>query len=40
MRTYDRIRERATSVDLIFPGHDVLMASGYPQVAEDITRLV
>lgn len=40
MRTYDKIRERATSVDLIFPGHDVLMASGYPQVAKDITRLV
>jgi len=40
MRTYDKIRERATSVDLIFPGHDVLMASGYPQVAEGITRLV
>jgi glyoxylase-like metal-dependent hydrolase (beta-lactamase superfamily II) len=40
MRTYDKIRERAASLDLIFPGHDVLMASDYPQVAEDITRLV
>jgi glyoxylase-like metal-dependent hydrolase (beta-lactamase superfamily II) len=40
MRTYEKLRERASSLDLIFPGHDVLMASNYPQVAKDITKLV
>jgi glyoxylase-like metal-dependent hydrolase (beta-lactamase superfamily II) len=39
MKTYDKLRARA-SVDLIFPGHDALMLTGYPMVAEDVTRLV
>jgi glyoxylase-like metal-dependent hydrolase (beta-lactamase superfamily II) len=39
MQTYDKLRARAT-VDLIFPGHDMLMATGYPRVAEDVTRIV
>jgi hypothetical protein len=30
----------AVSLDLIFPGHDVLMSENYPKVAQDVTRLV
>ncbi|MGD8563196.1 MAG: N-acyl homoserine lactonase family protein [Desulfarculaceae bacterium] len=37
--TYDKLRAYATSPDLIFPGHDLLMTDNFPQVAEDITRL-
>ena len=40
MKTYDKLRERASSPDLLFPGHDRLMLENYPEVAKDITRLV
>jgi glyoxylase-like metal-dependent hydrolase (beta-lactamase superfamily II) len=40
MKTYDRLRARASSLDLIFPGHDALMTDNYPAVAPDVTRLV
>ena len=36
--TYDKLRARAP-LENIFPGHDVRMATDYPKVAEDITRL-
>ncbi|MGA3175111.1 MAG: N-acyl homoserine lactonase family protein [Syntrophorhabdales bacterium] len=39
MKTYDKLRG-ITSLDLIFPGHDTLMLTNYPKVAEDVTRLV
>jgi len=39
MDTYTKLRARAASVELIFPGHDPLMTSGYPIVAEGVTRL-
>ena len=39
LRTYDKLRSRATSIDLIFPGHDRRMLEDYPKVAEDITCL-
>lgn len=39
MKTYDRLREKVSSPDLLFPGHDRLLLENYPQVAEDITRL-
>jgi len=39
LETYDRIRSVASSPDLLFPGHDPVMTSGYPTVAEDVTRL-
>lgn len=39
-RSYDRLRAAASREDLIFPGHDVRMANGYPRVAERVTRLV
>lgn len=39
MKTYEKLRSRA-SADLIFPGHDSYMLTGYPMVAQDVTRLV
>ena len=40
MKTYDKVRERVSSPDLLFPGHDRLLMENYPTVARDITRLV
>ncbi len=39
MQTYDKVRAKASSVDLCFPGHDAGMLLNYPKVAEDVTRL-
>ena len=40
IESYDKLRAKASSVDLVFPGHDMAMATHYPKVAEDVTRLV
>jgi glyoxylase-like metal-dependent hydrolase (beta-lactamase superfamily II) len=40
MESYDKLRSKASSIDLIFPGHDAVMLHDYPKVAEDVTRLV
>ena len=40
MRTYDKLKSKVSSIDLLFPGHDIKMATQYPKVAEDITRLL
>jgi hypothetical protein len=40
LKSYDKLRAKASSIDLIFPGHDVIMLQNYPKVAEDVTRLV
>jgi glyoxylase-like metal-dependent hydrolase (beta-lactamase superfamily II) len=40
MKTYEKLRERVSSPDLLFPGHDRLLLENYPEVAQDITRLV
>jgi glyoxylase-like metal-dependent hydrolase (beta-lactamase superfamily II) len=40
MGSYDKIRGRVASADLVFPGHDVSLLRDYPRVAEDVTRLV
>ena len=40
MKTYDKLRERVSSPDLLFPGHDRLLMENYPEAAKDITRLV
>jgi glyoxylase-like metal-dependent hydrolase (beta-lactamase superfamily II) len=40
MKTYDKLKSRVSSPDLLFPGHDIKMLTQYPKVAEDITRLV
>jgi len=39
MKSYDKLRRKASAPDLLFPGHDPLMTSEYPEVAEDVTRL-
>ena len=40
METYDKLRSKASSPDLLFPGHDPLMTTNYPTIAKDVTRLV
>lgn len=40
MGSYEKLRKKASSPDLLFPGHDRLMSENYPMVAPDITRLV
>ncbi len=40
MKSYDKIRAKASSIDLIFPGHDLALLDNYPRVAKDISRLV
>ena len=40
MRSYDKLRKKASSPDLLFPSHDLLMSTNYPEVAKDVTRLV
>ncbi len=40
MESYDKLRAKASSIDLIFPGHDVMMYNNFPKVAENVTRLV
>jgi len=39
IESFDQVKAKAP-IELIFPGHDVLMHDGYPKVAEGITRLV
>lgn len=38
LQTFDLLKSNAP-VELIFPGHDVLMLDGFPKVADDVTRL-
>ncbi|MCI0527865.1 MAG: N-acyl homoserine lactonase family protein [Nitrospira sp.] len=40
LESYRRIKGVVSSPDLIFPGHDALMISRYPNVAEGVSRLV
>jgi hypothetical protein len=40
IESYDKLRAKATAIDLVFPGHDMSMAKDFPKVAEDVTRLV
>jgi glyoxylase-like metal-dependent hydrolase (beta-lactamase superfamily II) len=39
MKSYDKIRPMASSIDLMFPGHDPKLLENYPKVAENISRL-
>lgn len=39
MESFDKLRAKASSIDLIFPGHDVMMYNNFPRVAENVTRL-
>jgi hypothetical protein len=38
MESYWKLRARA-SLDLLFPGHDMVMLTDYPKVADDTTHL-
>ena len=38
LKSYDKLRARAP-IENLFPGHDALMLSNYPKVAENITKL-
>ncbi|MGZ4766766.1 MAG: N-acyl homoserine lactonase family protein [Ilumatobacteraceae bacterium] len=40
LHTYEKLRSKASSLDIIFPGHDVLMYDDYPRVVEGVTQLV
>ena len=40
MESFDKLRAKASSIDLIFPGHDVKMLTDFPKEAEGVTRLV
>jgi glyoxylase-like metal-dependent hydrolase (beta-lactamase superfamily II) len=40
MKTYEKLKSKVSSINLLFPGHDLKMATHYPKVAEGITRLV
>ena len=40
MKSYQKLREKASSPALLFPGHDPLLSENYPEVAKDVTRLV
>lgn len=40
LQSYDKLRSIASSLDLIFPGHDTDMLDKYSKVAEDVTKLV
>ncbi len=39
MKSYDKLKKKASSPDLLFPGHDPLMTSNFPEIARDVTRL-
>jgi glyoxylase-like metal-dependent hydrolase (beta-lactamase superfamily II) len=39
IRSFDKVKSKA-AIDLIFPGHDILMDQNYPKVAEGVTQLV
>ena len=40
MTSYDKVKSAVSSIDLLFPGHDMKMLTDYPMVADGITRLV
>lgn len=40
IKSIQKLREKASSPELLFPGHDPNLAECYPQIAENITRLV
>ncbi len=40
LKSYEKLKAKAASIDLMFPGHDLWMSEAFPKVAEDVTRLV
>jgi hypothetical protein len=39
MQSFDKLRAKASSLELIFPGHDVIMHDNFHKIAEHATRL-
>jgi glyoxylase-like metal-dependent hydrolase (beta-lactamase superfamily II) len=39
MKTYKKLKKRVSSLDLLFPGHDVRIHNDYPEIAKNITQL-
>jgi glyoxylase-like metal-dependent hydrolase (beta-lactamase superfamily II) len=40
MKSYDKLKSKVTSPELLFPGHDPLMTQNYPEMEKGITKLV
>lgn len=40
MRSYDKLKSKVSSPELLFPGHDPLMSRNYPKIEKGVTRLV
>ena len=40
LASYDKIKAKATSIELVFVRHDAKLSTDYPKVAEYVTRLV
>ncbi len=40
MKSYDKVRAKVSSLNLLFPGHDPALLDNYPKVAEDVSKLV
>jgi glyoxylase-like metal-dependent hydrolase (beta-lactamase superfamily II) len=40
MQSFDKLRAKASSIDLIFPGHDARMHNDFRKVAQGVTQLV
>jgi glyoxylase-like metal-dependent hydrolase (beta-lactamase superfamily II) len=40
VKSWDKLKARAASLELLFPGHDVAMSDNYPEIAPGVTRLV
>ncbi|MBT8361465.1 MAG: N-acyl homoserine lactonase family protein [Desulfobacterales bacterium] len=38
--SFQKLRAKVSSAELLFPGHDPLMSKNYPEIAEGITKLV
>ncbi len=39
LKTYDRLRAKVSSLELLFPGHDPLLTESFPKIADGITKL-
>jgi len=40
MRSYDKLKSKVSSLELLFPGHDPLMSQNYPEIEKGVTQLV
>lgn len=40
VKSWDKLEAKATSLEMLFPGHDIAMERDYPEIAPRITRLV